>query len=291
MATLDPTILVTGASGHLGRLVIDHLLTQMPPSRVIAGMRTPDAETDLVSLGVEVRHVDYDDPATLDAAFTGIDRLLLVSSSETGKRVPQHRNVIEAAGRTGVGLIAYTSFLRADSSPMGLACEHRATEALLNESGVPFVLLRNGWYTENLMGSVPVAVERCAELGSAGNGRIAAEARADYAAAAVAVLTSIETEAGKTYELAGDDSFTLTELAAGIARQSGTAVVYQELPEPDYKAVLERAGLPEPLAAVYAESDVGASKGALFDEGRQLSALIGRPTTTLARSVEEVLRQ
>jgi len=291
MVTSDPRILVTGANGQLGRLVIDGLLEHVPASQIVAVMRNPVAGNDLASQGVEVRRADYDDPTALDAALAGIDRMLLVSSSAIGQRVPQHRNVIKAAKRAGVSLLAYTSILHADTSPLGLAAEHRATEALLHDAGVPFVLLRNGWYTENYAGTAPVAVARGAVVGSAGMGRIASAARADYAAAAVTVLTSGEEEAGKTYELAGDDSFTLPELAAEIARQSGKPVVYQDLPEQTYKAMLEQMGLPEPLAAAYAQSDVGASKGGLFDQGHQLSALIGRPTTTLAQSVTKALRQ
>lgn len=253
-------------------------------------MRNADAADDLAALGVTVRQADYDDPETLDAAFAGVDRLLLVSSSEIGRRVPQHRNVITAAGRAGVGVIVYTSILHAGTSPLGLASEHRATEALLREAGVPFVLLRNGWYTENYTRSAPMAVTHGAVLGSAGDGRIASAARTDYAAA-VAVLTSNVDQAGRTYELAGDDAWTLTHMAAEIARLSDQPVAYRHLPEPDYRATLEQAGLPEPLAAVYAESDVGASKGGLFDDSRQLSALIGRPTTPLAQSVKEALSQ
>jgi NAD(P)H dehydrogenase (quinone) len=198
--------------------------------------------------------------------------------------------VIEAAKRAGVKLIAYTSILRADTSPLPLAAEHKETEALLHASGVPFVLLRNGWYTENYLASVPVALQHGVVLGSAGDGRIASAARANYAEAAVAVLTG-DDQAGRVYELAGDASYTLAELAAEIARQSGKTVAYQNLPAADFKAALVNAGLPQGLATLLAESDVGASKGGLFDDGHQLSQLIGHPTTPLATLVTAAMQQ
>lgn len=206
------------------------------------------------------------------------------TSSEVGQRVPQHRAVIDAAQRAGVKLLAYTSLLHADVSPLGLAAEHQATEALLRASGLPHVILRNGWYTENYAASVPAALAHGVLLGSAGTGRIASAARADYAEAAAAVLTQ-DDQAGRVYELAGDTAYTLAELAAEITTQSGKEIAYKDLPEADYKAILLGAGLPEGLAALLADSDVGASKGGLFDDSRQLSQLIGRPTTRLATSI------
>lgn len=274
-------IVVTGATGQLGRLVIEQLLAKLPASEIVAAVRNPAKVADLAARGVEVRTADYTKPETLATAFRGADQLLLISSSEVGQRLPQHRNAIDAARRAGVGLVAYTSLLHADTTPLGLAAEHLATEALLKESGLPHVLLRNGWYTENYLASVPPAIAHGAFIGSAGNGRISSAARADYAAAAVAVLTTPE-QAGRVYELAGDESYTLAELAAEIARQSGKSVIYQDLPEADFKAALINAGLPEGLAGLLAESDVGASRGGLFDDSRQLSRLIGRATTPLA---------
>lgn len=274
-------IVVTAASGQLGRLVIEQLLLQLPADQIVAAVRSPAKVADLAARGVEIREADYTRPATLEAAFRGADQLLLISSSEVGQRLPQHRNAIDAARRAGVGLVAYTSLLHADTSPLPLRAEHLATEALLKESGLPHVLLRNGWYTENYLASVPPALAHGAYIGSAGNGRISSAARADYAAAAAAVLTT-PGHAGKVYELAGDESYTLSELAAEITRQSGKTVIYQDLPAADFKAALLGAGLPEGLAGLLAESDVGASQGGLFDDGRQLSRLIGRPTTPLA---------
>ncbi len=289
-STTQPRLLVTGASGQLGRLVVEQLLLAAPAGTVAAMVRSPEAGEPLAARGVAVRVADYDHPETLDAALAGIERVLLISSSAVGARVAQHRNVIEAAKRAGVGLLAYTSLLHADASPLGLAGEHRETEALLRASGVPFVLLRNGWYTENYMASVPAALAHHALLGSAGQGRIASAARVDYAAAAAAVLTSDENVSGRVLELAGDDAYTLTELAAEVARQSGEDVAYKDLPPADYEAALLGAGLPGFLAALLADSDAGAARGALFDEGRQLSRLIGRATTPLASSVADALK-
>lgn len=281
-------IAITGATGQLGRLVIQNLLKTVPASEIIAAVRSPEKAADLAALGLQVRQADYTQPATLEAAFQGVDKLLLISSSEVGQRAPQHAAVIAAAKKAGVKLLAYTSILRADSSPLGLAAEHKETETMLRDSGIPFVLLRNGWYTENYTGSVGAAVQYGAVMGSAKDGRIASAARADYAAAAAAVLTK-EGQAGKVYELAGDTAYTLTDLAAEIARQSGKPIVYKDMPEAEYKAALMQVGLPEGFAALLADSDVGASKGGLFDDGHQLSQLIGRPTTPLADVVKAAL--
>ena len=282
-------IVVTGASGQLGRLVIQSLLKTVPAAGIVAAVRQPAAVADLAALGVQVRQADYAQPATLDAAFQGATKVLLISSSALGERVAQHGNVIDAARRAGVALLAYTSLLHADTSPLGLAAEHTATEALLRASGVPHVLLRNGWYTENYLASLPAVLQHGAVIGSAGEGRIASAARADYADAAAAVLTR-DDQAGQVHELAGDTSYTLAEFAAEVGRQTGRAIPYVNLPEADYRGALLGAGLPEPLAHLLADSDVGASKGGLFDDGHRLSALIGRPTTALPAMVEAALR-
>ena len=274
-------IVITGASGQLGRLVIEALLQKLPAGEIVAAVRHPEKVADLAARGVQVRQADYDQPASLVAAFKGADKLLLISASEVGRRVPQHRAVIEAAKAAGIGLLAYTSILHADTSPLPLAAEHQETEALIRASGLPAVILRNGWYTENYVAGIPAALQYGVVLGSAGPGRIASAARADYAAAAATVLVQ-DNQAGRIYELAGDESYTLVELAEEIARQSGQAVAYQDLPESEFKAALLGAGLPDFLATLLAESDVGASKGGLFDDGRQLSQLIGRPTTPLS---------
>jgi len=282
-------IVVTGATGQLGRLVITALLKTVPASQIVAAVRTPAKAADLAALGVLVRQADYAQPATLVNAFTGAEKLLLISSSEVGQRVPQHQAVIDAAKQAGVKLIAYTSVLHADKGLLGLAQEHIATEAALKASGIPAVILRNGWYTENYAASIPPALAHGALLGSAKDGRIASAARADYADAAAAVLTR-DGQAGKVYELAGDEAYTLTEFAAEVAAQSGKPVVYKDLPEADFKAALIGAGLPDYVAALLSDSDAGAAKGGLFDDSRTLSALIGRPTTPLKTVVADALK-
>lgn len=281
-------IVITGATGQLGRLVITELLKTHPASELVAAVRNPEKAQDLAALGVTLRQADYNLPATLDTAFHGAEKVLLISSNELGRRVEQHREVIAAAKRADVKLLAYTSLLHADTSPLGLGVEHRATEALLAQSGLPVVLLRNGWYSENYAAGIPAALAHQTLAGSAGAGKIASASRADYAAAAAAVLTAAH-QAGRVYELAGDDAYTLTELAAEISRQSGTKVNYLDLPRADYQALLQQAGLPEPIAALLADSDSGAAKGGLFDSGRQLSALIGRPTQPISQAVAAAL--
>ncbi|MGB8498529.1 MAG: SDR family oxidoreductase [Pantoea agglomerans] len=272
-------IAVTGATGQLGRFVIDALLKKVPAGEIVAAVRTPAKAADLAALGVIVRQADYGQPETLEAAFAGVDKLLLISGSEVGQREAQHKAVIEAARAAGVGFIAYTSLLHADTSPLGLGVEHRATEALLKASGIPFALLRNGWYSENYAASIPPALAHHAFIGAAGEGRIASAARQDYAEAAAEVMTR-EDQAGKVYELAGDDSYTLAQFAAEIAAQSGEKVDYVNLSQSEFAAALKNAGLPGGLAEMLADSDAGAEKGGLFDDSRQLSQLIGRPTTT-----------
>ena len=280
------TIAVTGATGKLGRLVIAGLKAKRPAGEIVALARTPAKASDL---GVAVREADYAKPETLARALTGVDTLVLISSSEIGQRAAQHHNVIEAAKKAGVKRIVYTSLLHADSSPLSLAEEHKATEAELKASGIPFTILRNGWYTENYAGSIGGALAGGAFVGSAGEGRISGAARADYADAAVAAATG-DGHVGKTYELAGDAPFALKDLAAEISRQSGKTIPYKNLPEADYAAALAGFGLPEAIAKAIAGWDVGASKGALFDDGRQLSKLIGRPTTPLSTTVAEALK-
>jgi NAD(P)H dehydrogenase (quinone) len=278
-------IVVTGATGQLGRLVIAALLKKVPASNIVAAVRNAERAKDLAALGVQLRQADYNQPASWDAALKGADKVLLISASEIGQRARQHQAVIDAASRAGVKLLAYTSVLHADTSVLGLAAEHKATEAALRASGVPFVLLRHGWYTENYTAGIPTALTLGSVYGCAGDGRISSATRADYAEADVAVLTA-DNQAGKIHELAGDTAYTLGEFASEISRQTGRTIGYVNLPEADYRNALLGAGLPEPLAALLADSDTGASEGALFDDGRQLSKLIGRPTTPLAIAVK-----
>ncbi len=281
-------ILVTGATGQLGRLVITSLLKKVPASQIIAAVRNVEKAGELAALGVQVRQADYNQPASWDAALQGAEKVLLISSSEIGQRARQHKAVVDAAKRAGVKLLAYTSVLHADASVLGLAGEHRDTEAAIRVSGVPFVFLRNGWYTENYAAGIPTVLSLGAVYGCAGDGRISSASRADYAEAAAVVLTS-DNPASRTYELAGDTAYTLSEFAAEISRQSGRAIHYVNLPEMEYKKALLGAGLPEGLAELLANSDTGASRGALFDDGKQLSKLIGRPTSALATVVKAML--
>ena len=281
-------IAITGATGQLGQHVIESLLKTVPASQIVAIVRNPAKATALSQQGITVRQADYSDEAALTAALQGIDKLLLISSSEVGQRAPQHRNVINAAKAAHVKFIAYTSLLHADTSPLGLADEHVATEKMLAESGIGYALLRNGWYTENYLASAPAALEHGVFIGAAGEGKIASATRADYAAAAARVISE-DGHAGKTYELAGDAGWTLSQLAAELAKQSGKKVVYQNLSEADFAAALKGVGLPAGLADMLADSDTGASKGGLFDDSHTLSKLIGRPTTSLADSVKGIL--
>jgi len=281
-------IAITGATGLLGQHVIEFLLKTVPASQIAAIVRNPAKATALSQQGITVRQADYSDEAALTAALQGIDKLLLISSSEVGQRAPQHRNVINAAKAAHVKFIAYTSLLHADTSPLGLADEHVATEKMLAESGIAYALLRNGWYTENYLASAPAALEHGVFIGAAGEGKIASATRADYAAAAARVISE-DGHSGKTYELAGDAGWTLSQLAAELAKQSGKKVVYQNLSEADFAAALKGVGLPAGLADMLADSDTGASKGGLFDDSHTLSKLIGRPTTSLADSVKGIV--
>ncbi|MBJ9516426.1 SDR family oxidoreductase [Citrobacter portucalensis] len=281
-------IAITGATGQLGQHVIESLLKTVPASQIVAIVRNPAKATALSQQGITVRQADYSDEAAFTTALQGIDKLLLISSSEVGQRAPQHRNVVNAAKAAHVKFIAYTSLLHADTSPLGLADEHVATEKMLAESGIAYALLRNGWYTENYLASAPAALEHGVFIGAAGEGKIASATRADYAAAAARVISE-DGHSGKTYELAGDAGWTLSQLAAELAKQSGKKVVYQNLSEADFAAALKGVGLPAGLADMLADSDTGASKGGLFDDSHTLSKLIGRPTTSLADSVKGIV--
>lgn len=282
-------ILVTGASGHLGRLVIDNLIKRgTPAEQIIAAVRSPEKAQDLAAQGVSVRKADYDNIDTLNAAMTDVKRVVLVSSSEVGQRTMQHKNIIQAAKDAAVELLAYTSILDADHSPLQLATEHVETEQLLAASGVPYVLLRNGWYSENYTENIDTALEHGAVLGCAGQGKYATATRENYAEAAAVVITR-ENQAGKVYELAGDHAFTLEEYAQALSKISGKPVVYQDLSEAEYVKILVDAGLPEGFATILADADTGAAKGGLFDDSHSLSALIGHPTKPIADSIQAAL--
>ena len=281
------SIAITGATGQLGRLVVQSLKDKVPASVLVALVRSPSKATDL---GVQAREADYDRPDTLDRALVGVDVLLLISGSEVGRRVAQHRNVIQAAKRARVKRIVYTSALHADKSPLDIAPDHLATEADLKASRVPYTINRHGWYTENYAGSIPSALAGGALLGSAGDARISTATREDYAEAAAEVLTGSGHD-GQTYELAGDEAWTFAELAEEISRQSGRTIPYRHLPADEYATTLKGFGLPESMARAIAGWDVAAAQGALFDDSHTLSRLIRRPTTPLSVVVGDALQR
>lgn len=279
-------IAITGATGQLGSIVVNKL-KEKAGDNIIALVRSTQKAADL---GVEAREANYDRPETLEAALKDVDTLLLISGSEIGKRATQHKNVIEAAKKNGLKKIVYTSILHADTSTMSLAAEHLTTEAALKQSGIPYTILRNGWYTENFAGAIPGAIAGGALLGSAGDGKISAASRKDYAEAAVVVLTS-EGHDGKVYELAGDGAFTLADLAAEISKQTGKNIPYNNLPEAEYAGILAGFGIPKDLAEAIAGWDTSISKGDLFDDSKQLSTLTGKTTSTINEVVAEASKQ
>ncbi|MEE1751791.1 SDR family oxidoreductase [Streptomyces sp. SP18CS02] len=283
------SIVVTGATGRLGRLVIDSLLAQgVPAAGIAAVVRDKEKGADLAADGVELRIADYDHPETLAGAFEAGDRVLLISGSEVGRRVPQHAAVIDAAKAAGVAQLAYTGVLGGPDADFQLAAEHKATEQLIIDSGLPYTFLRNGWYTENYTDHLAPVLEHGAVVANAGEGRVASATRADYAAAAAAVLTG-EGHLGRAYELSGDTAWSLAEYAAEVAGQSGRAVTYNDVPAEAHLAVLTGAGVPEPFAAILVDVDVAIGRGLLARTSGDLSRLIGRPTTPLADTVARAL--
>ena len=274
---------ITGATGQLGTLVVETLKNRTNPANVVALVRSPQKVTE-----IEARAFDYTQPATLEQSLAGIDTLLLISGNEIGQRLTQHENVINAAKSAGVKWIVYTSILRADTSTISLANEHLGTEKLLKESGITYTILRNGWYTENYTGSIGGALAGGAFIGSAGDGKISSAARADFAEVAAVVLTS-EGHKGKTYELAGDQSYTLAELASEISNQTGKNIPYQNLPEAEYSKILKGFGLPETMAKSIASWDTSASIGDLYSKDKTLSKLIGHETTPMSETVKSAL--
>lgn len=283
------TTAITGATGQLGSLVITDLLERgVAPGEIVAIVRDSAKAASLAEQGITVRVADYSDPAAFRSALDGVDKLLLISSSEVGQRVAQHTNVIDAAEAAGVSLIAYTSVLKADTSGISLAPEHLATEERLAASTIPSVLLRNGWYWENYASALPQAIESGTLYGAAGDGRLAAASRADFAAAAAAVLT-LDDQGGKTYELGGDERLTYAEFAKLIGEVAGKDVAYADLPENDYAAALAGAGLPQPVATMLAGADAGISRGELDTDSGDLQTLIGRPSTPVADIIKTAI--
>ena len=278
-------IVVTGANGQLGTLVMEGLLQQMPASKLIAAVRTLEKSQALAKEGVQVREADYSRPETLRKAFKGATKILLISGDQLGQRVSQHQAVIAAAKDAGAALLAYTSILHADTSTLELTKEHLATENYLRASGLPFVMLRNGWYAENMTAAIGPALQQGRFVGASKQGRFAAATRAEYAAAAVAVLTG-EGYQNQTYELAGDASFTREDLAAEVSKQFGKAVGYHDLGQAEYETIL--AGfLPETLARAVADAEAKAAGGELDDTSHTLSYLIRRATKTLSELVAD----
>ena len=282
-------IAVTGATGQLGQKVMNQLLTTVPAEQLVALVRSPDKAADLAERGVDVRKADYDQPDTLTSALAGVDRLLLISGSEIGQRTRQHQAVIDAAKAEGIELLVYTSILSADKSPLKLAEEHRQTEAALKASGVPHVILRNGWYTENYTMGLAGSLEQGAMAGAAGEGVFNAATRQDYAEAAVAVLTRKNNTSGTVYELAGSEGFTLAQFAALGSELSGKPLTYQNMPEADFAGLLTQFGLPAEFAAILADSEAGAADGWLASESKDLETLIGRPSTPLKTAIQDAL--
>jgi NAD(P)H dehydrogenase (quinone) len=282
-------IAVTGATGHLGHLVVTGLLEAgVPAGEVVAVVRSPEKAADLADRGVQVRQADNADATALETALKGVDRLLLVSGSEVGQRVAQHANVLQAAKAAGVDLVVYTSAPKADDTPLPLAPEHIATERLIADFGIPAVVLRNNWYLENYDRQIRQAAETGEVSGSSGAGRIAAATRADFAAATVAVLTAERPETG-VVELGGDEAFTLADLAATVAAETGRDVVHRDLTAEEHLEALAAAGLPEGTAQFVVGLDQSIAQGALETGSTALSRLTGRPTTTLAAYVSTVL--
>jgi NAD(P)H dehydrogenase (quinone) len=285
------SLVVTGATGALGRLTVVNLLERgVPAGEIVATGRSVERLKDLADRGVQVRAADYAHPDSLRAAFADVSRLLLVSGSEPGpQRVRQHDNAIKAAREAGAGLVAYTSIVNADTSTLRIAEDHRATESLLRESGVPFTLLRNSWYIENYTAQLAAFLGHGAVYGSAGEGRVSAATRADFAGAAAVVLTT-DAHENRAYELGGDEAFTLAELAAEITAQSRTRVSYVDLPGQEYARALVANGLPQLVADILVDADQGLSRGELCTGSGDLHRLLGRPTTPLAEAIAAAVR-
>lgn len=277
------SLVVTGATGQLGRLAVTALLAKgVPADQILALGRDEERLAGLAALGVRTQRVDYGDRASLDAAFTGAERVLFVSGSEVGSRLPQHRNVIDAAKDAGVQLLAYTSISNAGTANLGLAAEHKATEEAIVASGVPHTFLRNSWYLENYTDHLATYLQHGAVLGSAGDGQVSAATRADYAEAAASALLAEHPAA--VYELGGR-AFGLAELAATVTEVTGQQVAYADVPATELVAALTGAGVPQPFAEVLADADLGLGRGELYVDPADLETLLGRPATTLAEAV------
>ncbi|RZU17001.1 SDR family oxidoreductase [Streptomyces sp. BK239] len=282
------SIVVTGATGQLGRHVVEQLLEKVPAEQITAVVRSEAKAADLAARGVKLAIADYNTPETFDGVFAAGDKVLLISGNEFDKGRPQqHQVVIDAAKAAGVALLAYTS--APGTLTAALADDHRATEKALAASGVPYALLRNGWYHENYTEQLAPVLEHSAVVAAAGEGRVSSAARADYAAAAVAVLTG-EGHEGKTYELGGDEAWSFAEYAAELSRQTGKEIVYKDVPAEALVGILTGAGLPGPFAEILAGVDTSIAKGELVVSSGDLSRLAGRPTTPLSEAITAALK-
>ncbi|MHC5170141.1 SDR family oxidoreductase [Acinetobacter johnsonii] len=281
-------IAITGATGQLGNLVIEQLLQLAAAQNIVALVRNIDKAEHFKAQGIELREFDYDRPETLVPALSGVDKLLLISANEIGRRTPQHQAVIDAAKVAGVPYIAYTSLLRADTSPLGLAQEHRETEKLIQDSGITYTFLRNNWYSENYLAGVAHTIEIGTLFGAAQDGRISSASRIDYAEAAAKVLTSTGHE-NKTYELAGSESFRLSDLATLIGQAANKDIIYQNLSAEEYTQGLTQAGLPAGLVDVIVDADIQSIQGAMYSDRKDLEQLIGRNTTSIQNAIKAAL--
>lgn len=278
---------ITGATGHLGQIIVGKLKEKVPAENIVALVRSPQKAAEM---GIEAREFNYNDPEPMVETLQGIDKLMLISASEIGKRIEQHSHIIEAAKKAGVKEIVYTSLLRADTSTLVLAGEHLETENKIKASGIPYTILRNGWYTENYTGSLNDVIKHGVLMGSSDEGKISSASRTDFAEAAVVVLTT-EGHTGKIYELGGDEFFTMSDYAAEISKQSGKTIPYKNLPPEEFAAALQNAGMPEGYAQFYAGTHVSTEKGDLYDDTHQLSKLIGRATTPLSEVIAKALNK
>lgn len=282
------SIVVTGATGELGRLVIDELLATVPAGEIATVVRDKEKAAPLAACGVELRIADYNRPETLAGAFRSGDRVLLISGSEVGKRVAQHTAIVEAAEAAGVAQLAYTGILGGPDADFALADEHKATERLILDSGLPYTFLRNGWYTENYTANLAPVLAHGAVVSNAGEGRVASASRADYAAAAAAAVTG-EGHLGKAYELSGDTAWSFAEYAALLSEVTGREITYNNVPAAVHQEILVGAGLPEGFAAILTDVDEAIGRGRLAGTSGDLARLIGRPTTPLATTVRATL--
>jgi NAD(P)H dehydrogenase (quinone) len=278
-------VLVTGATGQLGGLIVKHLLQSLPAASVVAAGRNAAKAPP----GVEFRHLDYNDPASVAAALRGVTRVVLVSGSEVGKRVPQHSAVIDAAAHAGVRLLGYTSILKATTNPFLLAAEHRGTEQVLAAGKVPYICLRNGWYSENYAGTAGIAIQSGVIQSASGKARFSTASRDDYAAGAAALILRDDHQPGQAYELAGSTAFTKYEYAELLSRKSGKKIVVQDMTQEEYAAALMQAGVPEVFAKIVADYDAKSADGWLFDDSRTLERAIGRPTTPMEQTLDAAL--